>query len=405
MLLSGLVAMLFAQPGLEKPDLAFEAGHFSEAARLYEQYHKQMPSEPRYLVRLGQIALYENRFADVDTRERQALKLDPANQAAKAIEAESFYRQDKFGEAIPFLRDLKHDGEADEFQALEGKMAYETPADFRRVDVPFTQLDPLPVVEVKLNGSAPSRFFIDTGGAELIVDNDKAAELGLKTYGGGKGTFAGGKQADLQRAIVDSVDLNGLQVRNVPAMTLDLSNLGLVLGGKIDGCVGTVFLYHFLSTIDYVHRRLTLQPKGSRFHSEGQTVRIPFWMSGTHTMVAWGHLNDAPEHLFFIDTGLAGSGVNAPKETLDEAKIKLDDGPAATGYGGGGAVQFRSFTVQRVTLGPITEADIGGVYDGNFVMGKMSPFQIAGLISHQFFRPYELTFDFDHMQMLLTKPK
>ena len=37
-------------------------------------------------------------------------------------------------------------------------------------------------------------------------------------------------------------------------------------------------------------------------------------------------------------------------------------------------------------------------------MGKNSPFLIAGLISHAFFEPYELTFDFRRMQLLLTMP-
>ncbi len=29
-------------------------------------------------------------------------------------------------------------------------------------------------------------------------------------------------------------------------------------------------------------------------------------------------------------------------------------------------------------------------------------FRIGGIISHAFFRPYALTFDFDHMRLLLT---
>jgi hypothetical protein len=385
-------------------DQAFTRGRIEDAHRLYLSELKGSPTDVYLLQRLGQISLYQNRFAEAEKRLRSALKIDPTNPIAKTLLSQTYYRQDRFAEAIPILRSLKRDADADQLQTLSKNPAYQTPPGFRRTEIPFTQLDPLPVVEVRVNNGAPLRFFIDTGGAELIVDKSRAAELGLAVAENGLGTFAGGKQASLQKTILDSVNLNGLVVSNVPAFTLDLSSIGHILGGRVDGCIGTVFLYHFLATIDYPHKRLILRPRDAKFREAGQTVRIPFWMSGDHLMVAWGHVNSAPEHLFFVDTGLAGAAVNAPKPILDEAGITIDPNSGGTGYGGGGEVQYKTFNVKSLSLGPVTEHDLIGVFLAEDAIRPAFPFSIAGIISHQFFKPRELTFDFRKMQLLLTQP-
>jgi hypothetical protein len=62
---------------------------------------------------------------------------------------------------------------------------------------------------------------------------------------------------------------------------------------------------------------------------------------------------------------------------------------------------------------PVTSFHLGDVTGGP-LLGIFGPFpgslerafgcRIAGIISHAFFRPYRVTFDFDAMRLILEKP-
>jgi len=74
--------------------------------------------------------------------------------------------------------------------------------------------------------------------------------------------------------------------------------------------------------------------------------------------------------------------------------------------GGAGAVQVRPFTVDRLTLGGVRENSVPGM------SGALPPdfenrwgFRLGGIISHGFFRPYRVTFDFDTMILALEREK
>jgi len=129
-------------------------------------------------------------------------------------------------------------------------------------------------------------------------------------------------------------------------------------------------------------------------------------MAGDHFMVAWGAVNNSQPMLFFVDTGLAGGGFSCPESTLRKADIELQEDQADHGLGGGGKVRFVPFVVDELTLGDAREHNIQGSYaGGGFPLEKIFGFHIGGLISHGFFRPYSLTFDFDGMRYFLKRKR
>ena len=65
--------------------------------------------------------------------------------------------------------------------------------------VKFVKTDPLPVVNVRVNGGEQVTFFIDTGGSEVALDTDFAKELGVPQFGEVQGTFSGGQHAEVQQ--------------------------------------------------------------------------------------------------------------------------------------------------------------------------------------------------------------
>ncbi|MHC4696859.1 MAG: hypothetical protein ACYTFA_08965 [Planctomycetota bacterium] len=127
--------------------------------------------------------------------------------------------------------------------------------------------------------------------------------------------------------------------------------------------------------------------------------------AGTHFMAAWGQANDAEPCLFFPDTGLAGGGFRCPESTIKAAGIDLTGLPAFQGMGGGRPVTVTPFTVKELSLGGAKQSDVPSFF-GAFPeeIEYSRGFRIGGIISHVFFRPYALTFDFERMHLLL-KPK
>jgi predicted aspartyl protease len=272
--------------------------------------------------------------------------------------------------------------------------------------------DPLPLVRVRVNGGKEVNFLIDTGGSEVTLDTEFARELGIKPLGTEQGTFAGGKTAAVHHGRIDSLSLGAWTVRNVPIMLLSSRRLsGPMFGGKhqVDGVIGTVLLYHFLSTLDYPGGELILRRKSQgnlkqlEEAESGRAVVVPFWMVGDHTMVAWGRIEKREPVLFFVDTGLAGGGVSLAESALKEAGIKLLEEQATEVIGGGGKVKSIPFKLRELSLGGATEEDVSGWFDGVLPMEHTHGFRIAGIISHSFFKPYALTFDFAGMRFILKR--
>ena len=180
----------------------------------------------------------------------------------------------------------------------------------------FLKTDPLPVVSVRVNSGDEVTFFIDTGCSEVALDTDFARELGVPQFGVVQGTFSGGEHADVHQSRIESLTLGDWTIKNLPVATLALRQLSKDLGVKrIDGCIGTNLLYHFLATIDYPHGELVLRRKTAKnlkqfaAASSGKSVAAPFWIASDHFMVGWGRVETILPALLFVDTGLAGAGV------------------------------------------------------------------------------------------------
>ena len=99
---------------------------------------------------------------------------------------------------------------------------------------------------------------------------------------------------------------------------------------------------------------------------------------------------------------MAGGGFTCPEYVVKEAKIELPE-QGFQGMGGGGPVTVYPFTVD-LTLGDARTDNVGGLY------GALPPgfedrqgFRMGGLISHGFFRPFAVTFDFQAMTAYLKK--
>lgn len=367
-------AMLLAAAAPADP---FAAGDFAAAEQAYQETLASAPGDAAALAGLARLRLYQQKLGEARELAARALKADPGNAEAKRVIGGADVRDAAFA---PDVWRITMSGDV--------------------VDIPFVATDPLPIVKVTINGQ-DHLFLIDTGAPDIVLDSDFAKEHGLKPSGTQTGTFAAGSQAAFSRVVLPAMDVGGVHLEAVPASVLPTR--AMVPGQTIDGIIGTGFLMHFLATLNYAEGVLTLRPRSASTAfeasvTEDQAVRM--WLVGDHFLFARGRIGDGPEALYNIDTGLAGAGIQARRATLDEAHVTIDETAVQTGIGGGGPVRFIPFTASA-TIGSITVSALNGIYTPDGDQFGLFAFQVAGTISHQFFRERTVTFDFDAMKMVI----
>jgi len=388
--LTGILLSVAAASEVPTADSLFQTGKFAEAEKAYSAAN---PKDSRAELRLGQIALYSNRFEDAEKHLRKALALEPDEATAKtanSLLAESFYRRDNYPEAAKWFRAAGNDAKATALDNFKADKPYQVEANAETTSLKFVVADPLPVVQVKVNGGDSVYFLIDTGGPEVVLATDFASKLGLESIKGGQGTLAQGKKATIEYSRIASLTLGDFLIRNLPANLLPLPEIS---GYKISGILGTELLYHFLPTLDYPAGRLILRKKSKKLDRQfTRGIVIPFWLAGDHYMVAWGRVNQAPE-LLLVDTGFAGGGFLCPQSTLKQAGIAVQPQEGQP---------LSPFVVDDLVLADAHQQKIHGL-TGVFPpsLENQFGFRIGGLISHEFFKPYVVTFDFERMRIIL----
>src|SRR3954468_8465957 len=407
------------QSAIDSADRLFQAGKFAEAGKLFSQIIAQNPTNYSATLQLGRIALLSNRLDDAQKWLEKAVALQSGNTDATVMLGEAFYRRDDFPKAAAALNgvDVSSNKLVREqyptlnvamFESFKGQTPYELHATGASTRVKFVKTDPLPLVDVRVNGGNAVTFFIDTGGSEVTLDTDFAKELGVPQFGAVEGTFSGGQHTEVKLGRIESLTLGEWTVKNVPTAMLPLRQLSEGFGVKqINGIVGTTLFYHFLTTMDYPHGELVLRRKDTKSleefqaQSAGKRVTVPIWMASDHFMVGWGRVETLPPTLLFVDTGLAGAGVKLAESVIKQAGIRLEENKATGGAGGGGTLKTVPYTVHHLSFGDIKEENVPGLYDGPFPWENMFGFHLAGMVGHDFFKPYAVTFDFQNMQIFL----
>ncbi|TFG76996.1 MAG: tetratricopeptide repeat protein [Chrysiogenales bacterium] len=404
-----LSGSMVAQNGpwdLTEADKLYTQGQFAEAALIYAQAAESDPAAYGAVLGLGRISLLGNKLEDAEKWLKKALALKAQEKEPRALIGKVLYRRNEYVKAAPFFEAIGQTAKAEKLMAFKDKTPFLIESGPDVSSLAFIQTDPLPIIKITVNGQE-GRFLIDTGAWELHVLPAFAEKCGLKPLAQKEiGVYAGGRQAAASGAVADRVLLGEFSLRHVPVVLPQRAGSPL----PIDGIVGTVVLYRFLFTLDYPGGRLVLRrntPEQSKAVQAGSekagAFRMPFWLAGDHVIFARGTANGAGPYLFHVDSGMAGGGFSCPEYVVKEAKIELPK-QGFQGMGGGGPITVYPFTVD-LTLGEARQAGVRGLY------GALPPgsedrfgFRTGGIISHGFFRPFAVTFDFQTMTMYLQEP-
>ncbi len=409
-LAGGAPAQPAARPSLPGERL-FHAGRFAEAGALALAAARRDPGDAGAAVQLGRVALLADRLVEARGWFAKAIVLNPRDADAKVMLAEALYRADDFQAAAAALAGVDVPNNelvksqyptlnVAKMASFKGRTPYAIAGEGAVARLKFVRSEPLPVVEVRVNGGPKVDFFIDTGGSEVTLDTAFARELGMPDFGAVEGTFSGGQKASVRQGRIDSLALGPWTVRDLPTVALPLRQLSEGLGVKrIDGIIGTTLLAHFLATLDYPNGELVLRRKTAAAAQDG--IAVPMWMAGDHFMIGWGRVDNLPPTLLFVDTGLAGAGVKLAQPVIASAGITLDAAKASRGAGGGGTLTITPYVVRRLSFGDLREDNVAGLFDGPFPWQSRFGFPLAGMVGHEFFRRHAVTFDFQAMRILI----
>lgn len=412
----------------QQADKLYNSGRFAEAMAAYKQALHTQSNNPQLLQKIATLALWENNTEQALVYLQQAVQQTgwwgqrwPMSAQLSYRLGSAYFRADDYANAAEWYKRAAGPLAVGPLKPLRAmQMQAEAFGDTRpyqisgtkQANLPFIMLDPLPVVEIYLNDNGPYSFFIDTGGTDLMLGPQVARELGLEIYAEFSGSFAAGKSASIGVSRLDSVELGKIRINNLPVHTLALEGIDELFGRRIHGAIGTSLLRHFHSTIDYAGGQLILRQINVESEKEmtalAQTATvIPFWLIEQHMMMAHGRINELPETLFFVDTGLANRGFLISHTSARTAGLALNWSQAEQVAGGGGTFNELHFELDRISLGSgeaiVTQQPVkASIHEKDLptFTGALG-FEVGGLISHDFFRARRLTMDFRRMQLLI----
>jgi len=405
-----------AEATMEYATRLLEAGRFERSREVVSSLLDNGDRPPDAMHLAARLAYYMGDYDSAGRLFTEVLETDPQNARAALGLVMTHYQTNEFdqGAALPdelFAgRSLAH---RDIMRAMDGTEPYRVCwSDGPKAEVPFLDVDPLPVVEVEINGRSIFAI-IDTGADMFVLDTEIAREMGMETVASMPAMFAGGMQGELGFSVADSLRLGGVTLRNVPVSMLPTTPLSLT-DRTIGGIIGVGILKQFLSTMDYPGSRLVLRARSAaavaafRAAEAGRIVEdVPFYLSSTHFLLTHGSLNGHGGLLFHVDSGLAGvPSFGAPEETLVYLGIPVPETAVREDVigGGGGGFAVGEFDIDELGVGSLVREDLVGSFGGQPPGSYwMAGFIIDGLVSHNFLRDYAWTLDFDGMRMIFSQ--
>ena len=267
--------------------------------------------------------------------------------------------------------------------------------------IPFDSSNNQIALQARVNGHDAVWLTLDTGSQGSVLDERKAAALGLASAGRQQSLGAGGLQEGSTVHGVD-VELAGFRLPDQTMDTLSLDALSAAGGRRMDGILGHQVFSRWVVAIDYPRSCLSLL-EAADFATGGNGV-VPIEIVEDHPYVTASVALPGGRSItgrFVIDTGSSSSLILSP-EAIDGEGFEAAVGKTlhVQGQGVGGSVTMRLARAERFDLGgfslarPIVVLQPAGA-------GRVSAPGTIGNIGGAILRRFKVTFDYAGRRMLL----
>ena len=270
--------------------------------------------------------------------------------------------------------------------------------------IAFELYQNLVFVPVRLKGSEPCIFVLDTGASVSFLNEALAHSLGLEVKyqrESNIGTGEASTRVGFSRDVTLSV--SGVDIPAKRVGVVQLADLESTLGRPINGILGADLFKSYVVTIDYAARKATLEdPKHYAYHGKGEL--IPLRLSGDRPFVratVTPVRSDPIEGLFVIDTGDDSTlGLHTP--FVEKYRLRSSNqnmiphlshgisGESRNWRGRVASLKLGTFTIDQ-PVATFAEATKGSEADRSY----------DGVLGGEILRRFKVTFDYSRRQMIV----
>jgi hypothetical protein len=285
--------------------------------------------------------------------------------------------------------------------ALGLLMVAAAPAPARKVaSVPFELNGNVILLQVRVNGSRPLWFVLDTGAYGSSVNSTVAQALGLRTGRAGVTHGAAGPVPNAELPDV-TLDVNGALLEDLDIHAFPLAPFENNVGRSLDGILGSELFRRYVVEIDYDASVIHLwEPAGFDYRGPGEILPIDFHHHHPYVRAKVTLPGREPiEGEFVVDAGSNLPLILLPR-FIEENKLRASLPPTLETYGRGvgGEVSLPIGRASRLQLGrfaldgPVAAFPRGGEFGR---AGK------TGNIGSAILRRFRVTFDYSRRRMIL----
>ena len=269
---------------------------------------------------------------------------------------------------------------------------------------PFELSGNMIFLPVRVNGSKPLSFGLDTGAYLSVINTPVAEQLGLKTGGRSVGFGAGGQVPSLDLPDV-TLDINGAVLKDLDLSGMALGSIENTLGRPMDGILGAEFFKRYVVELDYEKKEMSLyEPADYVYSGRGESLPLTFYHNHPYVRARISLPGVEPvEGEFVIDAGSNYPVILLPS-FIERHKLRDSLRPSITTFGRGVGGEI------RMPIGRATTLHLGNVkldrpvtaFPENGWFGERGK---AGNIGSAVLRRFKVIFDYSRSRMILEPNK
>jgi tetratricopeptide (TPR) repeat protein len=358
--------------------------------------------DPVALAGLGKIALFKDDLDNALPLLEAAAKIDDT---ALGDLFAARIRAGQYEAAADIAADVNQQGREEMLRRMAETELYQMSDSKPVISLRWKRSHPVPLVRVRLNGRV-MLMAIDTGASDLLIDDSAARLARVEPMAYDALTFWAGSRQAVRNAMVQSLKLGDLEIRNIPAGIISLRRWSLEVnprGERVAGVIGLNLLRRLNPTLDYGKQRLILRRDTAAYKRPVGAMAVPFEVWGESELMVYGSLAGGRRMAMMIQTGVPNCGVGAPREVMEEIGVK--PGAVARLVKGAGqwlqGVPWTPVTVPSVAIGPVVQSNVAGWQDAlsSIEMWRHGVRRDA-LISHDFFAKKAVTIDWENHELV-----
>ncbi len=347
------------------------------------------PSEPDYWIAFGRAAARLERFKEAAEHYQRFLSISPRLDKEK---------RERYRGLIDFYFALARLN-VSHLHRVEGP---------RTMTLPFELKNSRPFIPVRINGSDPLVFVVDTGASITVLSERVARALGIRAIarGGRARAVGGGGTFPIVYGLVNELDIGDIRVYNVPIYIRPFRHFQREGNAfRADGFLGLSVLSNFKLTLDYARRELTLdRSAGGRQPADvpPEVTVVPFRTTNGGLVSVEVKLDGREECNFILDSG-ASTTVLA-EETLERLdwQDKIVPDLRVRVLGAAGVLDdVHLLILPSLTISNLEQRNVRTPILNMDAVNEAAGFAQSGIIGGHFLKHFRVTFDFPRFRVLL----